>query len=99
MTRKIITDEMREAVARAIAQQGFGRPWDDFYQCDARDTDQNDLIEYAQAALEAAVPLIAAAERAACAEIAEDYEIGGTDPWTAPSRIAKAIRSRGGEDA
>lgn len=42
-----------EAVARAIAQNGFGRPWDDFLPINAHDTDQSDLIEYAQAALDA----------------------------------------------
>ena len=42
-----------ERVARAIAVDGFGRPWDDFYRCYARDTDQNDLEEYATAALRA----------------------------------------------
>lgn len=42
-----------EAVARAIAENGFGRPWDDFLPLNAHDTDQSDLIEYAQAALDA----------------------------------------------
>jgi hypothetical protein len=39
--------------ARAIAEKGFGRPWDDFLETNAHDTDQSDLINYARAALEA----------------------------------------------
>jgi hypothetical protein len=42
-----------EAIARAIAENGFGRPWDDFLPVNAHDTDQGDLIEYAQAAVDA----------------------------------------------
>ncbi len=40
-------------VARAIAEHGFGRPWDDFHACDASDTDQGDLLEYGRAAVTA----------------------------------------------
>jgi hypothetical protein len=39
--------------ARAIAEHGFGRPWDDFHVSNAFDTDQNDLIEYGRAAVSA----------------------------------------------
>lgn len=39
-------------VARAIAERGVGRYWDDFPETDAFDTDQGDLIEYARAAVE-----------------------------------------------
>ena len=39
-------------VARAIAERGIGRYWDDFPETDAFDTDQGDLIEYARAAVE-----------------------------------------------
>jgi hypothetical protein len=40
-------------MARAIAENGFGRSWDDFHPVDAHGTDQGDLIEYAQAAVAA----------------------------------------------
>ena len=40
-------------VARAIAERGIGRWWDDFAKTDAFDIDQGDLIEYARAAVEA----------------------------------------------
>lgn len=39
--------------ARAIAEHGFGRNWDDFHSCDASQTDQGDLIEYGRAAVTA----------------------------------------------
>jgi hypothetical protein len=39
-------------VARAIAERGIGRYWDDFPETDAFGTDQGDLIEYARAAVE-----------------------------------------------
>lgn len=47
-----------EGTAKAIAENGFGRPWDDFLPLNAHDTDQGDLIEYAQAAVDflSAVP-------------------------------------------
>ncbi len=44
---------MVKRVARAIAQNGFGRPWDDFEETNALDTDQSDLLDYARAAIEA----------------------------------------------
>lgn len=40
-------------VARAIAEKGFGRSWDDFMPTNAHDTDQSDLIGYARAAVAA----------------------------------------------
>lgn len=50
-----ISEEMVERAARAIATDGFGRPWDDFLELNAFDTDQSDLLEYARAALIAAL--------------------------------------------
>jgi hypothetical protein len=44
---------MVEIVARAIAEKGFGRSWDDFEEVNAYDTDQCDLLAYARAAIEA----------------------------------------------
>jgi len=38
-------------IARAIAEKGFGRSWDDFLPINAHDTDHGDLIEYARAAI------------------------------------------------
>jgi len=46
-------DEDVLVVARAIAENGFGRPWDDFEEVNAHDTDQGDLIAYAIAAMAA----------------------------------------------
>lgn len=40
-------------VAKAIAEEGFGRPWDDFLPINAFDTDQADLKDYARAAVAA----------------------------------------------
>lgn len=48
-----VTEADIERVARAIAEQGFGRPWDDFLEVNAFDTDQSDLKDYALAALAA----------------------------------------------
>jgi hypothetical protein len=48
-----MSEEMVERVAQAIAKKGFGRPWDDFEELNAFDTDQNDLRDYAQAAIDA----------------------------------------------
>lgn len=45
-------DELIEETAKAIAVNGFGRPWDDFLPCNVHDTDQGDLQEYAVAALD-----------------------------------------------
>jgi hypothetical protein len=53
--------------ARAIAEHGFGRPWDDFHVSNAFDTDQNDLIEYGRAAVSAL------RSRALPQEVAESY--------------------------
>ena len=38
-------------VAVAIALNGFGRPFDDFFELSAEETDQSDLREYARAAV------------------------------------------------
>lgn len=43
--------DLLETVARAIAQNGFGRDWDDFLPINAHDTDQSDLLDYAVAAI------------------------------------------------
>tara|TARA_R110000850_G_scaffold233967_1_gene358827 strand:- start:25725 stop:26108 length:384 start_codon:yes stop_codon:yes gene_type:complete len=45
--------ETVKRVAMAIAQNGFGRPWDDFLPVNAQDTDHSDLMEYARAAISA----------------------------------------------
>ena len=39
--------------ARAIAEHGVGRPWDDFLPVNAYDIDHGDLIEYGRAAVAA----------------------------------------------
>ncbi|MCA6108073.1 hypothetical protein [Bradyrhizobium cenepequi] len=39
--------------ARAIAEHGIGRPWDDFKAVDAYGVDHGDLIEYGRAAVAA----------------------------------------------
>ena len=39
------------AVAKAIAENGFGRDWDDFPIMSIEETDQGDLEEYAIAAI------------------------------------------------
>lgn len=49
--------EQIEQIARVLAQDGFGRPWDDFAEVDAFDTGQSDLLEWARAIL----PLITSA--------------------------------------
>ena len=46
-----------ERVARAIAQNGFGRDWDDFLPVNAHDTDRGDLMEYARAAIAVLEPV------------------------------------------
>lgn len=43
------------AVAKAIARDGFGRSWHDFAPIDVHETDQSDLIEYAEAAFPAVI--------------------------------------------
>ncbi|WP_147305227.1 hypothetical protein [Alkalilimnicola ehrlichii] len=48
-----MTDKQIEAVARAIALNGFGRPWDDFPERSMRETCQEDLMEYAETAIAA----------------------------------------------
>ncbi len=40
-------------VAKAIAENGIGRPWDDFLQVNVSDFDHGDLIEYGRAAVAA----------------------------------------------
>ena len=44
-------DPLVERVAKAIAEQGFGRNWDDFMEINSEDTDQSDLQDYARAAI------------------------------------------------
>lgn len=39
--------------ARAIAEHGIGRPWDDFLPVNAYDVDHGDLVEYGRAAVAA----------------------------------------------
>lgn len=90
-----ITDEMVEIVTSQIidASEACSK-----IQC-AADM-PNDLCQCrvrAQLILTAVAPLIAAAEREACAKIADSFMIGGanfddagTDPW----EVAKAIRAR-----
>lgn len=39
--------------ARAIAEHGIGRPWDDFLPVNVYDIDHGDLIEYGRAAVAA----------------------------------------------
>jgi hypothetical protein len=56
--REALEPDVVERVARAIAERGFGRPWDDFNEVDAFDTDQCDLLEYARAAI-SSMPTIA----------------------------------------
>jgi len=82
--------------ARAIAENGVGRPWDDFEPVNAYDIDQSDLIEYgraAVAALRAAHPTTSPepdAVREALLRIAFDNDVNGlvADPSKWPSTIA-----------
>lgn len=66
-------------VARAIAENGFGRPWDDLLPTNASDTDQGDLIEYARAAINALTAHTASSAGAAgkLRITIEDREDGG----------------------
>lgn len=44
--------DLVERVAKAIAEEGFGRKWpDDFHEIWARDTDRSDIRDYARAAI------------------------------------------------
>ena len=45
--------ELVKRVARGIADNGIGRGWDDFLPVNAHDIDQDDLMEWAKAAIEA----------------------------------------------
>lgn len=42
-----------DEVAKAIAENGFGRSWEDFHETCVSDTDKDDLREYAKAAIDA----------------------------------------------
>lgn len=71
-------DALIEEVAKAIALHGFGRPWDDFEEVNAYDTDHGDLREYARAAIYAS-PLSALVASPAQQE---PVAIKPLDDWT-----------------
>ena len=80
-----------ERVARAIAQNGFGRDWDDFLPVNANDTDQGDLMEYAQAAIAALEPVTVT--EAARVLLADGYAIEALSHWLQmmPSQVKSVL--------
>lgn len=78
-------------VAKAIAEEGFGRPWDDFLPINAFDTDQADLKDYARAAV--------AALRSALHPIADTAALDAMRRGTAyiemygPQKLAEEMRA------
>lgn len=54
-TEAQIREQAIERIAKAIAENGVGRPWpDDFHEVAIDDLDQGDIRAYAEAALDAA---------------------------------------------
>jgi hypothetical protein len=45
-------ETLHQFIARKIAENGFGRPFDDFPHCDAHGTDRGDIRNYAAAAID-----------------------------------------------
>lgn len=89
-----ITDELVEITAKAVAEDGFGRPWDDFLRVNVEDTDHGDLEEYARAALTVAIPLIEAAVVERCAQIVDARKpLYGIEGQNACAEIASSIRA------
>lgn len=93
-------------VAKAIAENGIGRPWDDFLPVNAYDFDHGDLIEYGRAAVAAMrttspIPTITSEdiERAARALDPEIWEIDAPTPTRAATEDFHARRSKSIETA
>jgi hypothetical protein len=93
----MITDEMVEAAAKAAcdAQLGHGA-WERAGLALCPEAERNYWRHSARAALSAVAPLIAAAEREACAKVV-DVETNNNDDYVAyvAKRIAAAVRARG----